>query len=60
MLSTLFLIVVVLLAVGVLLWGLQRLTFLDGNVRQFIYVIVIVAAAIWAIWTLYKLFAGGV
>lgn len=50
-----FLITVVLslLVVGVLLWALSALPFIDANIKQIIRVIVIVIVALWLIGVLF-------
>ncbi len=40
-------IVIVLLVVGVLLWAVQQLPFIDATVKKIIWVLVIVVVAIW-------------
>ncbi len=40
-------IVVVLLVVGVLLWAVNQLPFIDATVKKIIWVLVIVVVAIW-------------
>lgn len=40
-------IVVVLLVVGVLLWAVNQLPFIDATVKKIIWVLVIVVLAIW-------------
>jgi hypothetical protein len=48
-LHTLFYVVGILLVVGVLLWGLTQLTFVDADVKQGIKVLTIIIAAIWVL-----------
>lgn len=40
----------VVLIAGVLLWGLKAAPFIDANIKQLIYVLVVVFAAIWLIY----------
>jgi hypothetical protein len=40
-------IVIVLLVVGVLLWAVQQLPFIDATIKRIIFVLVIVVVAIW-------------
>ncbi len=40
-------IVIVLLVVGVILWAVQQLPFIDATVKKIIWVLVIVVVAIW-------------
>lgn len=44
---TLFGLVAVLIIVGVLLWAIKSLPFIDANIKQVIYVVVIVFVALW-------------
>ncbi len=44
---TLIGLILILLVVGVLLWGLSRLPMVDATMKQIIYVIVVVAVALW-------------
>lgn len=44
---TLLALVCLLLMVGVGLWGLSRLTMIDANIKQLIYVIVVVALCLY-------------
>lgn len=52
----LFEVIVVLLIVGVLLWGLARAPWLDADFKQLIRMIVIVIVAIWLILNLATMF----
>lgn len=49
MLALLISVILVLLVVGVLLWAVSALPFLDGNIKQLIRILVIVIAALWVI-----------
>jgi hypothetical protein len=49
MISLLITIVVVLLVVGILLWGLNALPGIDPTIKQIIRVVVIVIALLWIV-----------
>jgi hypothetical protein len=49
MISLLITIVVVLLVVGILLWGLNALPGVDPTIKQIIRVVVIVIALLWIV-----------
>lgn len=53
---TLILVAVVLLIVGVLVWGLDRFPAIDATFKGVVKVVVIVGAAVWTLWTLYQAF----
>lgn len=57
-LSLLYLLAVALVF-GVLLWGLNRVPWIDADVRAFLRVVFIVVFAIYFIWWVYSLVAGG-
>lgn len=48
-----------LLIIGVLLWGLNRIPWIDADAKATIRVIVIVCVAIWLIYMLMGFLAGG-
>jgi hypothetical protein len=45
--------------VGVLLWAIQVMPWIDGNIKQVIRIVVIVVVAIWLLYQLFGLFPGG-
>jgi len=45
-------IILVLLVVGILLWGLAQIPAIDATVKQFIRIAVIVVTAIWLVYVL--------
>lgn len=51
-------IVLMLLVVGVLLWGLSAIPVIDPTVKQFIRVAIIVVVAIWLIYILASVLGG--
>jgi hypothetical protein len=53
-------IVLMLLVVGVLLWGLNAIPAIDPTIKQFIKVAIIVVVAIWLIYVLAAVLGGGV
>lgn len=52
--------ILVLLLVGVLLWGLNAIPAVDPTIKQFIRVAIIVVVAIWVIVILAQMFGTGV
>lgn len=56
MLAALIVIVLVALIVGVILWGLSQLPWLDPNIKQLIRVVVVVVFAIWVILRIASMF----
>jgi hypothetical protein len=42
-------IVVVLLVVGVILWAIKQLPFIDATMKKIIYVLVVVVVALWLV-----------
>lgn len=56
MLSALLMIVVFALVVGILLWGLNSLPWIDANIKSLIRVVVIVVFAIWVVLTIAGMF----
>jgi hypothetical protein len=48
-------VILVLLVVGVLLWGLSQIPAIDPAIRQIIRVVIIVIVAIWLIYLLFGL-----
>lgn len=57
--APLILILGALLIVGVLLWGLNRVPWIDPDAKVTIRVVVIVCVAIWLIYMLMGFLAGG-
>jgi hypothetical protein len=42
-------IVVILLVVGVILWAIKQLPFIDATMKKIIYVLVVVVVALWLV-----------
>ena len=42
-------IVVVLLVVGVILWAIKQLPFIDATMKKIIYILVVVVVALWLV-----------
>jgi hypothetical protein len=59
MISLLISLIIAVLIVGVLLWGLAALPFIDANIKQIIKVFIIVIFAIWLILQLSALIQTG-
>lgn len=53
-------IILVLLVVGVLLWGLSAIPAIDPTIKQFIRVAIIVVVAIWLIYILAGVLGSGI
>ena len=49
---TLLGLVIVLIIVGVLLWGLSQFPAIDPNIKKIIYVVVVVALVLWLVTSL--------
>ena len=45
-------IIVILLVVGLLLWALNSLPMIDGNMKQIAYVLIVVLAVLWLLQSL--------
>lgn len=49
---TLLALIVVLLIVGVILWGISQLPWIDANVKKVITIVIVVALMIWLLTSL--------
>lgn len=58
MIGTLIYVLLVVLIVGVVLWAINAMPWIDPPVRQAARVIVIAALAIWVIWIVFSFLAG--
>jgi hypothetical protein len=58
MLTTILYVLLVLVVVGILLWGLGKLTMIDPDLKNLIRVVIIVAAAIYVVVVLFHLVGG--
>lgn len=55
MLTQLAVLVLVILAVGIIVWGIKKAPVIDENFKQVAIIIIIVVAALWVLYEAYNL-----